>query len=246
MNHFCKNHPQTKALSFCKNCGLYFCQKCLNESKIYYYCNQIGCLEKYNEEIALPKDNVVITNHFERNIKNKRLIITKEKIQFGNKTISTNSLDGFFHCTVDITINLVQQVTHSIHFKDNRNNKIHIALDGIFSNKKSLFDEYNLVLKGIYKLVLPQYLLRLAQNIRIGEERKIGKCLLSRDGVYTLSGFPFYNKQDFIEYNDVIFYDKSGKILLASKKNKKVKAKIDMLKDWDSSIIRQLVDILSN
>src|SRR5690554_6928537 len=50
MNNFCTNHPQKQAISFCHNCGNYYCKDCLNEGKEYYYCNNEDCYKKYIEE----------------------------------------------------------------------------------------------------------------------------------------------------------------------------------------------------
>lgn len=50
MVKYCKNHPSKKALSFCKNCGEFYCKECLNEGKEYYYCNLEECFSKFQEE----------------------------------------------------------------------------------------------------------------------------------------------------------------------------------------------------
>lgn len=50
MEKHCANHSERKALSFCHNCGEYYCDKCLNEGKEFYYCNKPTCSEKYKEE----------------------------------------------------------------------------------------------------------------------------------------------------------------------------------------------------
>lgn len=50
MDKFCKNHPQKEAISFCHNCGNYYCKDCLNEGKEFYYCNNEECYKKYVEE----------------------------------------------------------------------------------------------------------------------------------------------------------------------------------------------------
>lgn len=49
-NHFCKNHPQKVAISFCHNCGDYYCADCLNEGNTYYYCNESACYQKFIDE----------------------------------------------------------------------------------------------------------------------------------------------------------------------------------------------------
>ena len=51
MDKVCKNHPEKKAISYCHNCGVYYCSECLNEGKEYYYCDNKDCFEKYEEEI---------------------------------------------------------------------------------------------------------------------------------------------------------------------------------------------------
>ena len=50
MKNLCLNHPNTEAISFCHNCGNYYCKVCLNEGKEYYYCNNEDCYKKYIEE----------------------------------------------------------------------------------------------------------------------------------------------------------------------------------------------------
>lgn len=45
--HFCKNHPQILSSSFCHNCNDYYCNDCLNEGTVYYYCNKKACYEQY-------------------------------------------------------------------------------------------------------------------------------------------------------------------------------------------------------
>ncbi|MFZ1519206.1 MAG: RDD family protein [Ignavibacteriaceae bacterium] len=44
---FCINHPQKIALSFCHHCQEYFCDECLNEGLVYYYCNKEECKKQY-------------------------------------------------------------------------------------------------------------------------------------------------------------------------------------------------------
>ncbi len=55
--HFCSNHTDKPAQSFCNNCKNYFCSDCLNEGNEYYYCNNQPCYEKYKEELQniVPK-----------------------------------------------------------------------------------------------------------------------------------------------------------------------------------------------
>lgn len=50
MDQKCSNHPDKQAISFCHNCGKYFCYECLNEGKEYYYCNSEECLANYKNE----------------------------------------------------------------------------------------------------------------------------------------------------------------------------------------------------
>ena len=60
--HFCLNHTEKVAQSFCHNCKDYFCADCLNEGKEYYYCNKKECYEKYLEEN--PNKNVLDANAY--------------------------------------------------------------------------------------------------------------------------------------------------------------------------------------
>lgn len=39
-----------EALSFCHNCGNFFCKDCLNEGKEFYYCSNYNCLEQLKLE----------------------------------------------------------------------------------------------------------------------------------------------------------------------------------------------------
>lgn len=57
MDNNCKNHPDKKAFNFCHNCGNYYCEDCLNEGSIYYYCNDEVCLQKFVEEGPRIKGN---------------------------------------------------------------------------------------------------------------------------------------------------------------------------------------------
>ncbi len=50
MDKKCSIHPAKQALSFCHNCGKYYCSDCLNEGKEYYYCNSKECFELYKKE----------------------------------------------------------------------------------------------------------------------------------------------------------------------------------------------------
>jgi len=59
MKYFCKNHPLKEAISYCHNCGNYFCKDCLNEGKEYYYCNTNDCFKKYIDEVGNLSQNKV-------------------------------------------------------------------------------------------------------------------------------------------------------------------------------------------
>jgi len=59
MNNICSTHPDKNALSFCHNCGKYYCSDCLNEGNEYYYCNAKDCLEKFKEEINTKTENEI-------------------------------------------------------------------------------------------------------------------------------------------------------------------------------------------
>ena len=50
MKHYCKNHPDKIALSFCHSCGEYYCSDCLNEGSQYYYCKNEKCYKTYIAE----------------------------------------------------------------------------------------------------------------------------------------------------------------------------------------------------
>lgn len=52
MAKYCKNHPQKESISFCHNCGEYYCRECLNEGKEFYYCNNTECYNKYLDEVG--------------------------------------------------------------------------------------------------------------------------------------------------------------------------------------------------
>jgi uncharacterized RDD family membrane protein YckC len=58
MDNKCSNHPEKQALSFCHNCGKYYCSDCLNEGKQYYYCNSKDCFELYKKEsLTIEKES---------------------------------------------------------------------------------------------------------------------------------------------------------------------------------------------
>lgn len=50
MDNLCKNHPEKNAISFCHNCGDYYCSDCLSEGNEFYYCNSPACYNKFLEE----------------------------------------------------------------------------------------------------------------------------------------------------------------------------------------------------
>lgn len=64
MIEYCQNHPETKAISFCHNCNIHFCSKCLNEGKEYYYCNSESCLELFRKELASIEPEPCIIDHY--------------------------------------------------------------------------------------------------------------------------------------------------------------------------------------
>ncbi len=39
----CTKHQDKPALSFCHNCGKFFCRECLTEGKEFYYCSSPDC-----------------------------------------------------------------------------------------------------------------------------------------------------------------------------------------------------------
>jgi uncharacterized RDD family membrane protein YckC len=54
MDKLCINHPSKKSLSFCHNCGLLYCEDCLLEGDVYYYCKGAECSSKF----AIEKENL--------------------------------------------------------------------------------------------------------------------------------------------------------------------------------------------
>ena len=56
MDHFCKNHPVTRAISKCHVCQNYYCASCLIEGFEYYYCKQDDCLKVLDEKL-IPSEN---------------------------------------------------------------------------------------------------------------------------------------------------------------------------------------------
>ena len=52
MKHYCRNHKDKIALSFCHSCGEYFCGECLSEGDEYYYCKQEKCDQIYCAELS--------------------------------------------------------------------------------------------------------------------------------------------------------------------------------------------------
>jgi len=57
----CVNHPDREALSFCHNCGKYYCRECLFEGKEYYYCKEPACREALLKESGVSEMPVVTT-----------------------------------------------------------------------------------------------------------------------------------------------------------------------------------------
>ena len=50
--NYCSKHMDRDALSFCHNCGKYFCKDCLIEGKEYYYCTSPECQKQLQIEIG--------------------------------------------------------------------------------------------------------------------------------------------------------------------------------------------------
>jgi len=60
----CCVHIDREALSFCHNCGEYYCEACLAEGKEYYYCGKPECQIALKKEIlreGVP-ENVICPN----------------------------------------------------------------------------------------------------------------------------------------------------------------------------------------
>ncbi len=51
MEEKCSYHPYKKALSICHSCRRHFCEDCLIEGPRYYYCKDLPCRKKYEQEI---------------------------------------------------------------------------------------------------------------------------------------------------------------------------------------------------
>jgi len=51
--HNCERHGDKEALSFCHNCGKFFCKECLTEGKEFYYCQKPECQKKMIEDDGL-------------------------------------------------------------------------------------------------------------------------------------------------------------------------------------------------
>lgn len=66
----CSKHLDREALSFCHNCGKFFCRECLTEGKEYYYCSAPECrailIREKEEEIVSPENcgNIVHENDY--------------------------------------------------------------------------------------------------------------------------------------------------------------------------------------
>jgi hypothetical protein len=48
----CTIHPEKNAYSICQNCKNYFCEVCLDEGKVFYYCKKVECQQRLKEELA--------------------------------------------------------------------------------------------------------------------------------------------------------------------------------------------------
>jgi len=49
---FCSNHKDNKALNFCHHCNQYYCEECLIEGPVYYYCKSEACLDAFKIEAS--------------------------------------------------------------------------------------------------------------------------------------------------------------------------------------------------
>ncbi len=52
----CQNHFNEKALSLCHHCQGYFCSKCLNEGREFYFCSKPDCLKALQDETKAPSE----------------------------------------------------------------------------------------------------------------------------------------------------------------------------------------------
>ncbi|PJB00507.1 MAG: hypothetical protein CO128_00470 [Ignavibacteriales bacterium CG_4_9_14_3_um_filter_30_11] len=52
MKEYCKNHQGIIAVNICHCCGNYFCENCLVEGAIYYYCTNETCQKELQKESA--------------------------------------------------------------------------------------------------------------------------------------------------------------------------------------------------
>ena len=52
----CKNHPETKAVNVCHECGDNYCLECLTEGSEYYYCAKPACMEALKKEELMPEE----------------------------------------------------------------------------------------------------------------------------------------------------------------------------------------------
>lgn len=51
----CYNHPEKKAYSICRSCGMHFCEDCLTAGTEFYYCKSPECRQKLEEETPWKK-----------------------------------------------------------------------------------------------------------------------------------------------------------------------------------------------
>ena len=93
MKHYCKNHPDKMALSFCRSCGEYYCSDCLNEGLEYYYCENEKCNKTY---IAESK---------KRNINTKMESLSKQAKFI--KNVATVCIVLWIIVWIKVTVNLI-------------------------------------------------------------------------------------------------------------------------------------------
>lgn len=59
MKNYCMNHPDVEAINFCHSCKEFYCQDCISEGEIYYYCKKNECEKKLTEELETHKERVI-------------------------------------------------------------------------------------------------------------------------------------------------------------------------------------------
>ncbi len=64
--NYCSKHMDREALSFCHNCGKYYCKECLIEGKEYYYCNDSECSKLRQAETEGEKPDCIPENYEEK------------------------------------------------------------------------------------------------------------------------------------------------------------------------------------